>query len=333
MAMGLPGPVVVLPGRRPGSVRRTITFDTSHPAGMGGPILLDGRGRDLWTTPPGTTRVLAEWRLVAELQPRSLRVRWLTADPAWAFVEGLVGESASAGLRSRLREQPPGSSPLEELMVAMADDLPGAALIGGFAAARSGELVPQTREQFEQRLDVCAGWARGATMDVTFLARGTLPMPVGVPLPPGPREDPLDWHRRDPLPPASMRRQRLIDLAPVGGGDRVAVAAHFRDLYISPVDEPLVLHEYTAEAELEGDPAMVSRLEAAARVLPWPECPSALSSVAQAVGRPLGELRQKMGGAFMGTTCCTHLTDTVRSLGHVEGVARRLALDGLGADG
>jgi hypothetical protein len=222
-------------------------------------------------------------------------------------------------------------------MVAMVDDLPGAALVGGYAAARSGELGSQTRAQFEQRLGVCAGWATGATMDVVFQERGSLPMPVGVPLPSGPTEDPMDWHVRDQLRPSTMRRQRLIDLVRRPGNVSVSVEAHFRDIYVTGAGEPQVLHEYEASAELEGEPAVVNRLTATARVLPWPECPTATASVAQAVGRRLAELRQKMGGAFMGTTGCTHLTDTVRSLGHVEGLAAQLTSAGgpetSGADG
>ena len=328
MAAGLVGPLVDLPARLPGSVRRTMTFDTSHPEGMDGPLLIDGRGRDLFTPVASPPRVLAQWRVRAGLAGRSLRIAWLSCEPQWSFAEELVGSSASNGLRKRVRQAARTARGEEQLMVAMLDDLPGAALVGGYAAARS---VPAsfrtTREQFEMRLDVCAGWARGASMDAAFGDQGQMPLPGGVPLTSGADDDPLDWHAIDRLPATGMRRQRLIDLFPMENAAeaQVRIDTHFRDTYAVGNDERVAIHEYSASSEILGRPARLTRLSVVPRVLPWPECPSAVASAQQAVGEPIAVLREKMTGAFMGTSSCTHLTDTVRSLGHVEGLATWLA--------
>ena len=59
-------------------------------------------------------------------------------------------------------------------------------------------------------------------------------------------------------------------------------------------------------------------IQAAARVLPWIECPGALASVRDTVGLRLGELRRRVRNEFVGTSTCTHLNDTLRSIGDVD---------------
>src|SRR4029079_2609342 len=51
----LPGSVVGTPARAPGSIRRTATIDMQWPGGLGTPLHLVGRSRDLLTpaTPDG----------------------------------------------------------------------------------------------------------------------------------------------------------------------------------------------------------------------------------------------------------------------------------------
>jgi len=71
--------------------------------------------------------------------------------------------------------------------------------------------------------------------------------------------------------------------------------------------------------------------------VPWPECPAAVASAARLAGAPAEGLRGWVRDMFVGTTTCTHLNDTLRSLedvaylaGLVSGspAAGRSALDG-----
>ena len=326
MAPGLAGPLGRTPPRAPGSVRRTMTFDTSHPYGMDGPLVVVGRARDLLTTDQSTARVLARAELGEELAGPSLAVRRWQCEPAWRDPDELAGTAVASGFRKLVRASD-AASPEEALLLALLDDLPGAALVGGYAAARSGTSSGRrSRDQFEKRLGVCAGWVRGASMDVLFAERGEIPLPFGEPfLPADDGVAELGWHDLLPLPPTSMRRQRRMDVVwPRSDGQPVRLDVHFRDIYVASPQATMVVHEYSVLAEVDDRSGHVLGLDALARVLPWPECPGALSSAQQAVGRPLAELRERMSGQLVGSTSCTHLTDTLRAMGHLDPLVRHV---------
>src|SRR5262249_32986716 len=60
---GRSGPASATPARRPGSVRRTTTHDSSRLEGLLGPITVAARGRDLYTPHYGAPRVVGEAQL------------------------------------------------------------------------------------------------------------------------------------------------------------------------------------------------------------------------------------------------------------------------------
>ncbi len=327
MAPGLSGPVPDRP-RRPGTVRRTSTIHSSHPEGIDGPTVLVGRARDLRTDERGT-EVLDEVELRGQLTNRTLRLASLESTPASDLVAALVPSVVVAGFRKTLRLWPPAEVERHRLLFSLLDDLPGAALVSGYAVARCSDSSPPfDRAQFVPRLDVCAGWATGASMDQLSIAEQVVPLPVGVPLPVFDQPvDPLAWHAYDQPGPVEMLRRRVIDLAPRAGADGVEIQlnAHFRDVFCDLDGQAAAVHEYSVELGVQPRTGEVTRVDAQAHVLPWRECPSALASARQAVGRPLADLRGKLGGAFVGTTSCTHLNDTMRSLGHADGLWRTLA--------
>lgn len=82
-----------------------------------------------------------------------------------------------------------------------------------------------------------------------------------------------------------------------------------------------VLHEYTVHAAF--DPGTGRFVSGAADVgaLPWPECPAAVASAARLAGAPAEGLRGWVRDTFVGTTTCTHLNDTLRSLEDVAYLA------------
>jgi len=67
---------------------------------------------------------------------------------------------------------------------------------------------------------------------------------------------------------------------------------------------------------------------ARAHVLPWVECPGALASATRLSGMPVAELRDHVRREFRGTSTCTHLNDTLRSLGDVNVLIAGLSGEG-----
>jgi hypothetical protein len=103
-----------------------------------------------------------------------------------------------------------------------------------------------------------------------------------------------------------MRRARRLDLAPDGRFD-----VHFRDSHLADEGE-IVLHEYAVAGRVAG--GAIVEIEPQARVLPWTECPAALASAQRVVGVALDDLPAVVRADFRGTSTCTHLNDTLRSL-------------------
>jgi len=282
-------------------------------------MVVRGEGRDLRTDRDGATRVLARAHLEVELDP-AYRIRRFESSPGWSPPGGLDRVSVASGFRKLLRG-PRGPGADDQLLTALLDDLPGASLVGGYAAARRGSVpVRPVDAQLGGRLDVCAGFARGASIDLLTHEQGVIPLPAGEPLTIEAEEDLLAWHERRPLVPDSMRRQRLMDVQPDAQAGRVRVAAHFRDIHTDADGRSVVVHEYVAEVAVDLATGRVASVEVTARVLPWPECPGAVVTAQQAVGQSLTELRARMTGDFVGPSSCTHLTDTVRAIGHLDAV-------------
>jgi hypothetical protein len=319
----LDGPVAFNVRRR-GSVRRTSTIDSTHPEGLDGPTVIMGRARDLLTDEAGGTRVLDSVELRGQMKKRSLRITSLSSVPEWDLVPGLVGSIVVSGFRKELRQWPADALGTHRLLFSLLDDLPGASLVSGYGAARTSPVTdPFNRTMFEARLNVCSGWATGGSMDQLSVEQGNIPMPDGVDLILGDEPyDPLAWHQTDLLRPIAMRRQRMIDVYEVleDGTERVHADAHFRDVCQATESKAVVVHEYSVSLVIDPDSTEVLALSATAHVLPWAECPGALASAREAIGHPLADLHGKLGGALTGTSSCTHLNDTLRSLGHVDGL-------------
>ena len=108
-----------------------------------------------------------------------------------------------------------------------------------------------------------------------------------------------------------MRRLRRLDLRPDGAFD-----AHFRDSHVDGVGAETIVHEYTVVGAI--DDGVIARVEATAHVLPWQECPGALASAQRITGMPISQLRNRIRTEFTGTSTCTHLNDTLRSLGDID---------------
>jgi len=331
-ASGPARPVPTTVDRSPGSVRRTSSIDTARPDGLLGDLVVTARARDLRTEPDGSPAVLGEAELSARIDGTTRELASIASSPAVPELDGLIGSLVGPGFRSRLTACCPGERDGSTLVHLLLDDLPGVTLVSGYAMQRAGALSrprqPQGPEEdhpgparmMMAQDDLCAGWAHDGTMMVTIRSTGEIPVPAG---PPAPllerRDDPMAWHPMDPLAPHSMRRRRRLDVvAPAGLGNPYRIDAHFRDSHMNDVGVESVVHEYSVTGAIDGTGSRVLDMAAEAQVLPWMECPGAVASAGRVVGMETGELRTRVRRELTGASTCTHLNDTLRSLGDVQ---------------
>ncbi|HUY67392.1 MAG TPA: DUF2889 domain-containing protein [Acidimicrobiales bacterium] len=323
-------PAPTTPSRPRGSIRRTSSIDTARPDGLRGELVISARARDLRTGPDGAASVVAEAELRARVDGRDRTLRFLDTVPALRSPDLLIGVVVGPGFRGRLAEAAPDEVDAGTLLHLLLDDLPGAVLVSGYAMQRGGALDGPRPEGAAPagptadspargfRDDLCAGWARDATMMVTIRGKGVIPLAIGPPAPRlEPPEDIWAWHDMPALAAHAMRRRRRLDV--IGTADRgtLRVDAHFRDSHMDEDGAESVVHEYSVSGRVDATEGRVVEMAAEARVLPWMECPGAVASAGRLVGMRLAELRARVRREMTGASTCTHLNDTLRSLGDV----------------
>jgi hypothetical protein len=326
-------PVPATIDRRPGSIRRTSTIDTVRPDGFRGDLVVTARGRDLLTASDATSLVIDQVDLSLRVDGSNRQVLSIASHPALPGLEQLAGCPVGPGFRSQINQACPGEREAGTLLHLLLDDLPGAALVSGYSAQRAGVLdQPRRRSKGDgggmsglarmmaSQEDLCAGWAHDATLMVTIRSTDQIPVSTGPPAPSLERQDdPLAWHTTPPLPPHAMRRRRRLDV--VGPGDSeepYRFDAHFRDSHMDQDGVEWVVHEYSATGAFDEVGGRVTDIGAQAHVLPWMECPGAVASAERLCGMPITEIRTRVRRELTGTSTCTHLNDTLRSLGDLE---------------
>ena len=130
---GIHEPTSGTPARRAGSVRRTSTVDMVRPDGLGGPLVLAGRGRDLRTGDSGEAHTVSEASVRAVVDFVGGRLlRELSTDPARPL-DALLGARVSSGFRGRLDEADPDLAAEHDLLYLLLDELPVTTLVSGHA--------------------------------------------------------------------------------------------------------------------------------------------------------------------------------------------------------
>lgn len=287
-------------------------------------------GRDLRTGGDGGVEVLDEARVVLHLDGPMGAVEAVEVQPSHPAVAALVGARAGGGFRARALECLPGEDRTGSVLFQLLDDVPTAALVGGIALQHLATDDGPPRQFLLQQADICAGWARGATVMAEVDRTGRTPKVVGPVAPDLAGDDPHAWHELGDLPPHGVRRQRRLDVW--RDGDAIAVDAHFRDSHVDGDGLTEVVHEYGVTASVDPATRRFSACEASARVLPWVECPEALASAGRLVGAPVDGLRSWVRRTFTGTSTCTHLNDTLRALADVPALAHALGGGGTEPD-
>ena len=325
-ASGPHAPNPSTPARLSGSVRRTSSIDTTRPHGLEADAVMDGRARDLITRRDGSAMVAGQATLWARVDGLTRVLNEVRADPRRAALDALVGAMVGPGFRGRadaLVDEADRGTPLYLLL----DDLPGAALVSGYALLHAGAVGGRHDGYLDAAVDQCAGWAGDAGMMTFIRSERRSPTPHGPLAPvletPG---DSLAWHVMAPLGPHAMRRCRRIDVTSADDG-LYGVDVWFRDSHTDATGAETVVHEYAVTATVDGSSRTVRSIGAAADVLPWAECPAAVDSAARLAGHSLVDLRSWVRRTFIGTSTCTHLNDTLRGLADVGALIDRLVAE------
>lgn len=335
-AAGPHDPATGTPARLPGSIRRTSTIDSFRPDGIRGDLVVVARARDLATEARPPAAVVSQTELRLRLRGMTREIMSITATPASDAegLESLVGLAVGPGFRARLNEALPGEHLTGSLRYLLLDDLPGAALVSGYAMQRAGifdtppdaEPSPEMARMADVMAsvqlaneDLCAGWARDSAMMVAIRATGVIPTPMGPSAPVlEPTDDPLAWHAMEALAPHAMRRRRRLDVVPTDDpGVTHLLDVHFRDSHVDADGVETVVHEYSLTGAVDAAAGQVVSASAQAHVLPWMECPGALASAGRLAGMSLVDLRTRVRRELTGTSTCTHLNDMLRSLSDV----------------
>jgi hypothetical protein len=280
--------------------------------------------------------VVDEMEIVARLDGSNRRVLSISSSPEREGLDQLVGLHVGPGFRGQVNKLFPGEQEAGSLFHLLLDDMVGALLVSGYGAQRAGQFErprepvmpdesakepkPDPAKVTLAQDDLCAGWAREGTMMVTIRATGEIPVSVGPSAPLIERDDdPIGWHAMEPLGPHAMRRRRCLDVSTVTDDERThQIDVHFRDSHMDPTDGESVVHEYTVAGGIDVDECRIVEVSARAHVLPWMECPGAVASAERLAGLPIAEVRGRVRREFSGTSTCTHLNDTLRSLGDLS---------------
>lgn len=320
--------VVGTPPRRPGSARRTSTIDMVWPGGIGTPLHLVGRARDLLTSSTGAAVVAAEAEMLVTVGPERT-IESIATVPHRPRIEKLVGVRGGSYLRSAIDEAVPGERKAATPLHLLLDDVAGTSLIAGFAWSR---WQPELRRNMARGAAnfgvrkgriICSGlrpggWAQTARETDQEQAHairraGDISAP----------DDPVAWHEFPERPPVCMRRHRRVDVRP--DGDSLFVDAFFRDSCWEPDGTEMALHEYTVVAEVDATTHTLRAVHAQPHVLPFPECQWAAPHVNLLIGMPVAGFRASVQETLAELQCCTHLNDMLRCLAEVPSLAAALA--------
>jgi hypothetical protein len=322
------------------SARRTTSTDVTRPDGPLGEAVVRLGGRDLAVDAAGATTVTDALALALRLAPDGTILAVgpdAEAGPSTAGERAaerlapLVGTAVRSGAGRRLATVLADDLARRTLLGSLVEDLPGAVLVSGYALLRA-DVFPadpaRGPEAARRQADVCAGWAAGGPVHVVLATEGRNAVPSGPEAPVLEKADPDGWHPLPDLPPGAVRRRRLLDVTPWSPPGAWALRAHFRDSYAG--EPETVMHEYAVDAEVGAD-GRLARVHAAPLVLPWQACPAAVASASRLVGVAAADLPGRVRADLAGTSTCTHLNSTLRTLADVGALAPTVPVRAAGA--
>ncbi|MGW0593746.1 DUF2889 domain-containing protein [Streptosporangium sp. NPDC002607] len=308
----------VLPERRRGSVRRTVTLDAAPDGSWAAGWFLTARARDLLTEAGGGTRVLDRLEISARIGAAG-ELRGLEVPTMPELAEALLGRDTRRGFRAVLANL--SSIRPTSLEGALLDDFPGLGIVSGYGRLRAERATEPSMPASRRHplSGTCMGWAPGGSA----IRRATQEPPAGSEIlsdhhaatPLAEMTDANGWHEDRPTRPGTVRRRRLLDVAL---DENSPIYSYFRDTYEEPDGEEAVIHEYELHARAHGTPPVLVSVNATPRPLPFAECPLAALNVGRLAGVALSEIDGAVRTTLTGTAGCTHLNDMLRTLRFVE---------------
>ena len=318
----------VAPVRRPGSVRRTTSIDTTWQDGVASNKDMRGVARDLLTPADGSAPSVsdeAHFHILASPIREILAIETRPDHPRLQEMVGVrAGGASRIALSARLGDVRGGC--LYQLL----DDFAGASLVAGWIWSQwTDDWVRQTTTSGQRSTagkggvmtDICSGFATGSSA----LGEGGRPdhinqsaTIVGPLINP---DDMMGWHEMPDQQGHAQRRARRIDVWLNDG--RIEVEAGFQDSGPNPLGSRTAIHEYAVRMTVAGD-GTIAALTAAPLILPYRECPGAARNVGRLIGTPVAALRDAVLETLPGPLGCTHLNDVLRALADVPGLADRL---------
>ena len=317
-----------VPVRRAGSIRRTTSIDVTWPDGPEGNRLLTGRSRDILTMPSGQPdKVRAEAAMTAMIDFHRT-ILSISADPAPARLQALVGERGGGHLRGVLREVLPELIEQGSPLYLLLDDISGTSLVSHWGMSqwlpgwqeRMRKFAEDSSPEFSllaDRVGVCWGFREGSAVNTNpELHITTAEAADGKDL--RNPADPDGWHAFPQHDGMAFRRARRIDVWREDGAIRIE--ASFQDSAPRPDGGRAALHEYVLHVSVDAASQTITGLEPEPRVLPFWDCPGAIANALKLVGTPLGHIRDTVLSDLRGPKGCTHLNDALRALGEVPGL-------------
>ena len=307
------------PLRRPNSVRRTSTLDTSWPDGREGDLQIQGRCRDLVTGDTADQISIAkEDGMLAHLGWDRV-IRSVTNDRV--DLSALNGARGGGHLRAVLDEkihvERAGGTPLYLLL----DDISGVSLVSGWAWSRWEDFERDGgfEERRMQMENICTGFATGNS--ALQAERPPRNNPQVVPL--ANPNDAHSWHVLPEIEGVAFRRARRIDVWSEDGCFIMDVG--FQDSATDPELGRVAIHEYRVHARADALSGELLEISATPHILPFAECPGAIANIQLMVGTPLQEMRTRVIDTLPGVKGCTHLNDLLRGLAEVPVLVGLLA--------
>jgi hypothetical protein len=303
------------------------------PDGVGTPLNLVGRARDLVTTRSGQAIVVDESAMHA-IVDNDRRVTAITSTPARVGIEGLVGMQGGTYLRTAIDEVLPGERAAATPLHLLLDDIAGTSLISGFVwtrymseedranLRRSGPGDPGEFGVRKGRI-ICSGLRPGGTAQDAFSGDPEAAHAMRRAGALVADDDEHAWHEFPERPEIAMRRHRRIDVTPVDGV--LEIDAFFRDSYWEADGSEWALHEYNVRATVDAETLTLVAVEATPRVLPFRECQWAPEHVVLLLGRPVQGFRTEVQTTLTELQACTHLNDMLRCLAEVPALAAAIA--------
>lgn len=320
----------VAPLRRPGSIRRTTSIDSTWPDGHSAAWRMEARARDFFTPlDGGEPRCLSETGYQMHISPNR-QILALEAIPSEPRVEKLIGVKAGSASREVI------ASVMSDLvgtaLYQVLDDFAGASLVARWIWSQwlddwgtymeKQSAGQKTHGRGGNMLDICTGFAAGSSALLPNRLHDVALDNVASVGPLDNPHDPQGWHAM-PVPEGpAMRRARRIDLW--REGRLIMVDAALQDSGTSPKGGRKGVHEYRVYAEIDAASGVMESMQALPLILPFPECPGASVKAARVVGQRVEDFRRVVLDILPSTMGCTHLNDVLRALADVPILARQL---------